>query len=104
MSLPPIRSKLADDPDYTELVCEFVSNIPLRLLSIRKSIEQNDHNQLRTLIHQLKGACGSYGFHEVTPQATILEEQLRSGATMIALADRLEEFLATCQRLTADPV
>jgi histidine phosphotransfer protein HptB len=104
MSLPPIRSKLADDPDYTELVSEFVSNIPLRLLSIRKSMEQNDRNQLCTLIHQLKGACGSYGFYEVTPQATILEEQLRSGASIIALVDRLEEFLATCQRLTAGPV
>jgi HPt (histidine-containing phosphotransfer) domain-containing protein len=104
MSLPPIRSQLADDPDYAELVSEFVSNIPLRILSIRKSMEQNDSNQLCTLIHQLKGACGSYGFHEVTPQATILEEQLRSGATMTALVDRLEEFLETCQRLTADPV
>lgn len=104
MSLPPIRSQLADDPDYAELVSEFVSNIPLRILSIRKSMEQNDSNQLCTLIHQLKGACGSYGFHEVTPLATILEEQLRSGATMTALVDRLEDFLETCQRLSADPV
>ncbi|XZE19551.1 Hpt domain-containing protein [Pirellulaceae bacterium SH449] len=104
MSLPPIRSKLADDPDYAELVSEFVSNIPLRVLAIRRSMEQNDSNQLCRLIHQLKGACGSYGFHEVTPQAAILEEQLRSGAAMIALVDQLEEFLQTCQRLTADPV
>lgn len=104
MSLPPIRSKLADDPDYAELVSEFVSNIPQRLLSIRNSMEQSDSNQLCTLIHQLKGACGSYGFHEVTPHATTLEEQLRSGATMIALVDTLEAFLETCQRMTADPV
>jgi HPt (histidine-containing phosphotransfer) domain-containing protein len=67
-------------------------------------MEQSDSNQLCRLIHQLKGACGSYGFHEVTPQATILEEQLRSGVTMIALVDRLEDFLETCQRFTADPV
>lgn len=104
MNLPPIRSELADDPDYAELVSEFVSNIPLRMLAIRKSMEQNDSNQLYTLIHQLKGACGSYGFHEVTPQATFLAEQLRSGTTTIALVDRLEEFLETCQRFTADPV
>lgn len=104
MSLPPIRSKLADDPDYAELVAEFVSNVPLRIQSIRKSMEQNDIKQLGTLIHQLKGACGGYGFHELTPQATKLEEQLRSGATMIELTESLEEFLETCQRMTTDRV
>ncbi len=104
MSLPPIRSKLVDDPDYAELVSDFVSNIPQRVLSIRNSMEQGDSKQLCTLIHQLKGACGSYGFHEVTPYATTLEGQLRSGATVLSLVDTLEAFIETCLRMTADPV
>ena len=67
-------------------------------------MEQSDSNQLCTLIHQLKGACGSYGFHEITPHATTLEEQLRSGANMASLVDSLEAFMETCLRMTAEPV
>lgn len=103
MLLQPIRSKLVDDPDYSELVSEFVSNIPERVLSIRKSLEQSDSKLLSTLIHQLKGACGSYGFHEITPLATSLERQLRSGASMLSLVDALEVLIDSCLRMTADP-
>ena len=101
--LHAIHSKLADDPDYSELVSEFVSNIPERVLSIRKSVEQSDSKLLCTLIHQLKGACGSYGFHEITPLASSLEGQLRSGASMLSLIDALEVLIDTCLRMTADP-
>ena len=103
MQLQPIHSKLVDDPDYSELVSEFVSNIPERVLSIRKSVEMSDSKLLSTLIHQLRGACGSYGFHEITPLATALEGQLRSGASIMSMVDALEELIDSCLRMTADP-
>ena len=85
MSSAPIHSTLVDDPDYAELVSEFVSNVPERVNAIRKSIDTNDTKQLCTLIHQLKGACGSYGFHEITPIAASIENQMRSGTEIAAL-------------------
>ena len=103
MSLEPIRSTLVQDPDYAELVSEFVSNVPDRIRAIRDSIDSNDAKQLCTLVHQLKGACGSYGFHEITPIAASLESKMRSGTEIAALLDSLEAFIATCLRMTADP-
>ena len=102
MLLEPIRSKLLEDPDYAELVTEFVSKVPDRICSIRNSIEQNDSKRLCTLIHQLKGACGSYGFHEITPMAASIESQIRSGLEISCLIESLDRFIETCLRMTAD--
>ncbi|MFO1064544.1 MAG: hypothetical protein U0892_11830 [Pirellulales bacterium] len=33
---------------------------------------RGDHAGLCTLVHQLRGACGSYGFEEITPIANEL--------------------------------
>jgi len=98
-----IRSALVQDPDYAELVAEFVSNVPDRVLAIRQSIDSNDSKQLCTLVHQLKGACGSYGFHEITPVAASLESKIRSGTEIGTLLDSIEAFIATCLRMTAEP-
>jgi HPt (histidine-containing phosphotransfer) domain-containing protein len=103
MSLSRIYSQLVDDPDYAELVTEFVSHVPDRIKSIRAAMAQNDTRSLCTLIHQLKGACGSYGFHELTPLASHLEGELRSGASVESQFDALEAFMETCLRMTADP-
>ena len=99
----PIYSTLTADPDYSELVVEFVANVPDRILSIRQSIERNDSKQLCTLIHQLKGACGSYGFHEITPLAATLEGEIRKGMDIPSLIDSLETFIDTCLRMSAAP-
>ncbi len=102
--LAPIRSTLTDDPDYTELIAEFVSNIPTRVSSIRRSIAENDAKQLTTLIHQLKGACGSYGFHEITPIASAIEHHIALGPEMSRLIPTIESLLSTCLRMTAVPL
>lgn len=103
MSSEQIHSTLVQDPDYAELVAEFVSNVPERIRAIRQSIDNNDAKQLCTLVHQLKGACGSYGFHEITPIAASLETKIRSGTELTSLLDSLELFIATCLRMSAEP-
>ena len=99
-----IYSRLTEDPDYLELVVEFVSNVPSRVQSIKQSMEQGDAQQLSRLIHQLRGACGSYGFHEVTAMAASLEGQIYSGVELASLVDSVDLFVETCLRMTADPV
>lgn len=102
MLLKLVRSTLADDPDYKELVCEFVSNVPSRVRSIRRSIADNDLKQLCSLIHQLKGACGSYGFHDITPLATTIEHQIGLGSDVSKCVPSLEVLLESCLRMTSE--
>jgi histidine phosphotransfer protein HptB len=98
-----IFSEMASDPDFAELLEEFVSKIPERIRTIRDRMEAQDRTMLCTLVHQLRGACGSYGFHEMTPLASDLELALRSDRQLSELAMQVGDFLDACTRITADP-
>ncbi|MDX1925624.1 MAG: Hpt domain-containing protein [Pirellulaceae bacterium] len=100
---PKIFSEMASDPDFAELLEEFVSKIPERIRTIHERMEAQDRTTLCTLVHQLRGACGSYGFHEMTPLASALELALRSDKQLSELSIQVQDFLDACSRLTADP-
>jgi len=103
MSSGSIHSSLISDPDFTCLVSEFVGEIPNRVSAIRLTVAEQSISQLCVLVHQLRGACGSYGFHEMTPIATSLEMSLRSGKSIEELTDDIETFLELCLCMTSDP-
>ncbi|MCE3014549.1 MAG: Hpt domain-containing protein [Pirellula sp.] len=98
----PIRSTLTGDSDFKQILVEFISKVPKRLESIRKAMNESDTKNFCTLIHQLKGACGSYGFQELTPLASQLEAELRSGASLQSPLSALEIFIELCMRMTAE--
>lgn len=98
-----IFSEMAIDTDFTELLEEFVSKMPERIRTIRDHMEAQDRTTLCTLVHQLRGACGSYGFHEMTPLASDLETALRSDKQLSELTLQVQDFLDACTRITADP-
>jgi HPt (histidine-containing phosphotransfer) domain-containing protein len=101
----PIYSAFASDPEYAsdpefgDLLEEFVSLIPERIRSIREAIERGDKAKVSALVHQLRGACGSYGFHQVTPFATELEVALKSIAHLSELTGPIEIFLGVCGQM-----
>jgi histidine phosphotransfer protein HptB len=103
MTQSMIHSSLISDPDFAELVSEFVGQVPVRVSAIRESIVEQRFSELCTLVHQLRGACGSYGFHELTPLATNLEMDLRSGKSIEELAPQFDAFLNSCLCMTAEP-
>ena len=99
MQNEPILSSLSGNPALATVLSQFVHSMPKRVQSIRICIEQKDSKQLCEYIHQLKGVCGSYGFHELTPMATKLDDQLASGIPMENLLSDLNDFLDSCLRM-----
>ncbi len=98
----PIRSNLIDDPDLRELVVEFVGKVPQRIQGIQAAVAKKDTEELKTKVHQLRGACGSYGFRELTPLATSIENRLRAGETIDQVKALVDEYLEACGRITCD--
>jgi len=45
----------------------------------------------------------SYGFHTLSPMASGIEESMRSGSSLEQIMDRLNDFIDSCERLTAEP-
>jgi CheY-like chemotaxis protein/HPt (histidine-containing phosphotransfer) domain-containing protein len=73
-----IYSEYADDADLVELVDEFAAGLEADVESMRKALENGDHDGLRRLAHQMKGAGGSYGYPMLTEAAKAIEEAAKA--------------------------
>jgi len=100
-----VLSNLAGDPDMTGLIKLFVEEIPERVRSIERFWATRDLVQLRRMAHQLKGACGGYGFPQVGDVAGKLEVQLNevigaeAEADLVAVQKQVRDLVALCGRV-----
>jgi len=74
--IAPIYSTLAMDPDFAELVTEYVSEIPDRVNSCVEFVKTQNWPELKRFAHQIKGSAASYGFEQITTIAGLLEAAL----------------------------
>ena len=70
----PIESEFADDPDFAEIIDQFVAGLTDKVESMQQALANADFETLQRLAHQLKGAGGSYGYPALTDSAKVLEE------------------------------
>jgi len=111
MATGTIHSIYASDPEFHELIEQFVAKLPDRLRSMRAMVAEQNTSELSMFVHQLRGACGSYGFDEMTSMAAELEMSLHemslhemsgySSNSLYELAEPIEAFLCACGRMTA---
>lgn len=101
----PLLSSLRGDPDMRELIELFVDEIPERVRLVRDFWDRRELGELKRLAHQLKGACGGYGFPQVGAAAGALEQSLSRAADRAAKADlsvlagQVNELIALCGRV-----
>lgn len=98
-----IRSSLAADPDYADLLSEFVSGLPSKCQMIEQFIAAGDTPQLNRIVHQIRGASGSYGFQLITEVASEIDEHLRAGKSIGSVAEPLQELMKLLKSATAQP-
>ena len=97
-----IYSNLAEAPDFSDLLHDFVNNLSHRRQALRECLGNNELERLTRIIHQLKGACGGYGFPTLTEEAGILEDQLRQCRSLDEMRTEIESFIETLSRATAE--
>ncbi len=99
---PPLSySTLADDPDLAEIVEMFVQEMPDRVSNLLHRFESRDLPELERAAHQLKGAAGSYGFHQLTPAATRLEAMLKQRKSEEEIRAALDSLVSLCRGVRA---
>lgn len=94
-----IYSTFGTDPDFADLVEMFVEEMPNRVATLVTAYDAADREQLRTTAHQMKGASGSYGFHQLTEFAARLENSLKNEQPETAIKTALDELVAVCQKV-----
>ncbi|HEX7450234.1 MAG TPA: Hpt domain-containing protein [Pirellulales bacterium] len=95
----PILSTLADDPDLGSIVELYVAEMPGRIATLVEQFDAGNRVGLTTTAHQIKGAAGSHGFHQVTPIAARLEAALHADRPDAEIGDALEALLDICRRV-----
>ncbi len=93
-----LYSSFGDDPDLAELVELYVQELPQRLQSLRDTAAKKSWPELARLAHQMKGAAGSYGFHQITPYAKQLELNARSPDSESRILEALQALDEMCRR------
>ncbi len=95
----PLFSRYERDPALAALVGRFVTALPARVDELRAlagAARDADREPLERLLHQLKGAAGSYGFPELSEIAAAVERALHAGASPL---EALAPFEAACARV-----
>src|SRR5690606_2734337 len=96
-----IYSELGGDPELSDLVDLFVEEMPQRMEAFKKSMEHGNSEELGRLAHQMKGAAGSYGFSQLTPQAAKLERAVKDQQPEDEVLNSLNELLKMCGNIRA---
>jgi HPt (histidine-containing phosphotransfer) domain-containing protein len=92
-----LLSELAGDPGMAEIVETFVFGLSARAEAIERACSAQDVDSLRTLVHQLKGAAGSYGFPAITEAARTLEQATKSESSPETLRALSKALIALCR-------
>jgi len=88
-----LLSELADADDLAEIINGFVAGLDGHVRQMHDALNNGDHDRLRRLAHQMKGAGGSYGYPQLTQAARLLEDAAKAGdveAATLALAEFAE--------------
>ena len=95
-----ISSEFAADPDFVEIIDQFVSGLPERIESMQEALANGDLETLGRLAHQLKGSGGSYGYSALSDPAKALEDTAKardheaSGLALAPLTDLCRAIIA----------
>jgi PAS domain S-box-containing protein len=95
----PIRSQLALDPEFADVLGDFVSRLPARAAELRRFANTGSGNALAEAAHKLRGAAGTYGLAEISAAAGLVEDQLLAGDAIAEVALKVESLLALVRRV-----
>jgi signal transduction histidine kinase/DNA-binding NarL/FixJ family response regulator len=74
-------------------VAGFVSRLPERVSSLLALSDTGDLEQLRRMVHQLKGSGGGYGFPQISENAARAEAAIKSSTDMDAIKTEVDELI-----------
>ena len=94
----------ADEFDVTEILLsgiidEFVRDLPGHVRLLEALLLKQELDPLRRLVHQLRGACGGYGFEPITEVAAAAEDAIKTGQSPQAISTCVNALIHMIQRV-----
>jgi HPt (histidine-containing phosphotransfer) domain-containing protein len=95
----PLRSTFADDPDLQKVLQHFVDSLPPMVAQIADAFDRGALEDLRRLVHQVKGAGGGYGFAPISDRAASAEQRLRAGQSLEQVTSDVQALLGLIRQV-----
>jgi HPt (histidine-containing phosphotransfer) domain-containing protein len=95
----PIRSQLADDPQFAKVLADFVSRLPDRTVELDRLTKLGTAKHLAEATHKLRGAAGTYGLTEISASAGLVEDHLLAGNAVADVADEVNSLIQLIRRV-----
>ncbi len=86
-----------------DFVRTFLTELPDRIVVMRRSFARKDIQTLAELAHQLAGAVGAYAFPAITDAARVLEDNARSRHDPQSLKTHFETLVDRCEQVETIP-
>jgi HPt (histidine-containing phosphotransfer) domain-containing protein len=79
---PRLRSSMADEPGFRELLDQYVDELPAQVERIETALSGGDLAALRRELHDVRGTAGGFGYRLFTDHATELNARAASAKSM----------------------
>ncbi len=89
----PGAPSLIDNPRFAPLVERYLASFPGLIERVRAAYEQGELDDVRTLVHRIRGTASNYGFPAITDAAGACEDAIRDEAPADEIEERLELLL-----------
>ena len=93
------QSTIVNDERFRPILQKFLQGVPGRRAAIEAAQADSRDAELLTLVHQLKGSAGSYGFPRASELARECQDLLRAGESRERVAPRLSALLRELDRI-----
>jgi CheY-like chemotaxis protein len=93
-----IKSSQAGNPRIMEIVPEFVAGLPAQVQKMIDLLASNDLPGLSNVAHQLRGACGGYGFAPISGPARTVEQSIKDGQVE-SITAQVESLIELIRRI-----
>lgn len=94
-----IRSSLAYLPRMADAIRQFVADLSDEVRRLEDCGRRGDTVGLRRTVHQLRGACGGYGFDSVSVLAERVEGSFDGKAGSPPVAEGVRDLIAMIRRI-----
>lgn len=97
----PLYSTSIDDPDFAELIDDYVAAMPQTIQDMESAVAERDWSHLLRQSHRLRGSAASYGFTTIGAAAGALESAIFHGSTGVIL-NRFNGLLSLCRQVRSN--
>ena len=94
-----ILSTMTDFPEMKKIIDEYVEGLPDEVRKLQGFLDGNDLQQLRRVVHQLRGTGGGYGFDLISDTAEEAENSIRADDAFEKIAMKVNSLIEVIHRV-----